>query len=121
MHAGGGFWCWTGELMGVDMDWTSLGASRHTDDPLNGWARAVAASGEVAEIALLNIMGSRYYRVQKSAMDKDHRRWATDDLAVPVRGPLDFPGAREFWSGVQPSCRPEISRLIADSLKAAGP
>lgn len=117
-----------------------LGAFQHTYYSLNGWALSVAESGEIPAIilrgrqsyedlsdierfrfdhvhfVLLNIVESHYYQVQKTAMDDEYRRWAMDNLAVLVRGYLEYPGARVFWKNVQQYYQPEIRKLIADSL-----
>lgn len=124
-----------------------LNAFRHTYDSLNGWAYAVSGSAEIAGIilrgrqsygnlseterfqfdhvhlAFLNIIEAHYYQVQKTAMDHEYRRWATENLAALVRGYLDHPGSQEFWRNVQQYYEPGIRKLIAentgDALRAA--
>ncbi len=117
-----------------------LGSYRHTYDSLNEWALFVAESGEIPAIILrgresytdlsdierlrfdhvhfvfLNIIESHYYQVQKTAMDREYRQWAMDNLVVLVRGYFDYPGAREFWRGVQGYYQPEIRKLVTDSV-----
>jgi hypothetical protein len=117
-----------------------LSAFRHTYDSLNEWALSVIESGEIPAIIIrgrqsykdlsdierfrfdhvhfvfLNIIESHYYQVQKTAMDDKYRKWAMANLAVLVRGYLDYPGTREFWSNVQQYYQPEIRKLVADSV-----
>jgi hypothetical protein len=117
-----------------------LNAYRHTYDSLNEFARSVVESEEVPAIVLrgrrsyqdlseaerlrfdhlhfvfLNILESHYYQVMATAMDDEYRQWALGNLAVLVRGYLDYPGAREFWGNVQPYYQPAVRKLIEQSL-----
>ena len=122
-----------------------LNAFRHTYDSLNDWAFAVLESSEIASLILkgrqsyqslneterfrfdhahmvfLNIVEAHYYQVQKTAMEDEYRRWAMENLATLVRGYLDHPGTREFWSNAQQYYEPGIRKLIAENTASLPP
>lgn len=114
-----------------------LSAYRHTYDSLNEWATCLVESEQVSalvlrgrasyaalsdterlrfdhvHLVLLNIIESHYYQVQQTALDEGYRQWAMENLAVLVRGYLDFPGVQEFWRNVQQYYEPGIRELVA--------